>query len=391
MKIAFIGQKGIPATFGGVETHVERLAVGLSRLRHQVFVYCRPWYTRRQPSFYKGVKLLYKSSIKTKNLDTISHVFLSSIDACRRNFDIIHYHGVGPSLLAWIPRLLCPATRVVITFHSIDRTHQKWGRLARFFLWLGEVCALKFAHETIVVSRMIQNYVMDRYNAQTLYIPNGIDKQKKQKARDITTAFGLVEKDYLMFLSRLIPHKGVHYLIDAYEKINTRKKLVIVGRGMYTDNYVKSVVDRIKNNKHIMLLDDISMGSQLWRELYSNAYLFVHPSESEGLPIVILEAMSFGTCPLVSDIPENLEAISGGYGFQFKNKSVLSLKNKMQYLLQHPGLVKHVGERAREHVEKNYNWKDIITQIDRVYDCVFRVKGQDRLNACLRRINKVDF
>ena len=368
--------------FGGVEKHVERLAVGLAKRGHKVFVYTRPWYTPRSLKVYQGVKLISLQSIRTKNFDAITHTLRACFHALKKDYDIIHFHGVGPSLLAWIPRLFKPSARVIITFHCIDRRHQKWGWFARFILYLGEITAVKFAHDTITVSKTLQMYCSEKYNANTTYIPNGIDLPKKIAANQIKKKYGLKKDGYILFLSRLVKHKGAQYLIDAYNQLKTDKKLVIAGGSAFTDDYIKEIKEQAlnhspakagsgsgqaNNNPDIIFTGNITGGSTLWKELYSNAYLMVHPSESEGLPIVVLEGMSFGLGVLVSDIPENMEAINGGFGFSFYNKNIQDLKNKLQYLFDCPELVRKVGADARVHVEKNYNWKDIVVSVESVY------------------------
>ncbi|MBI5077431.1 glycosyltransferase family 4 protein [Candidatus Falkowbacteria bacterium] len=367
MKIAFIGQKGIPMKFGGVEKHVERLAIGLARKGHQVYVYTRPWYTHAKMKTHKGVHLISLPSIRTKHLDAITHTFLASLDVLKKDYDIVHYHGVGPSLLAWIPHLFKPRTKVVITFHCIDRQHQKWGALARLALRFGEIAAVKFGHDTITVSKTLQMYCADKYGAKTIYIPNGIDLLPAMPAKEIKKKFSLTKDSYLLFVSRLVKHKGAHYLIEAFNQIKTDKKLVIVGDSAFTDAYVKKIKGLAASNPNIIFTSMVRGGTRLWRELYSNAHLMIHPSESEGLPIVILEGMSFGLPILVSDIPENMEAIAGGHGFSFHSGNVKDLKQKLEHLLRSPKLLKQVGVGARKYVIKNYNWKDIVESVERVY------------------------
>lgn len=374
MKIAIIGQKGIPMKFGGIEKHVERLAVGLAQKGHEVYAYTRPWYTPESKKKYHGVNLISIKSIHTKNLDAISHTFLASLDVLRKDYDIVHYHGVGPALLAWIPKWFKPKTKVIVTFHCVDRFHQKWGIIARMALWLGEYFACKFADETITVSKVLQMYCKEKYHADTIYIPNGVDVVKKLEPRLIKEKFGLQGNDYLLFMSRLVRHKGTHYLIDAYNQLQTDKKLVIAGGSAFTDDYVKELKNKAKGNPNIIFTGNIEGGSQLWGELYSNPYVFVHPSEAEGLPIVILEAMGFGNTVLASDINENLEIIADGRGFSFINKDVNDLKNKLQYLLDCPELVKEQGEDAREYVVKFYNWHNIVDSVEAVYEDIAGAK-----------------
>lgn len=373
--------------FGGVEKHVERLAVGLAEKGHEVFVYTRPWYTPKSLKTYKGVKLISLRSIRTKNFDAITHTFRACLDALKRKYDIIHFHGVGPSLLAWIPRLFKPSVKVIITFHCIDRQHQKWGFFARLALYLGELTAVKFAHDTITVSKTLQMYCSHKYNADTLYVPNGIDLPRKIAADEIVRKFGLKKHGYILFLSRLIKHKGAQYLIDAYDQIKTDKKLVIAGGSAFTEDYIKKIKEQAKDNPNIIFTGNVRGGSRLWQELYSNAYLMVHPSESEGLPIVVLEGMSFGLPVLVSDIPENMEAISGGFGFSFINTNVKDLKDKLQYLLDCPELVEKVGADARAHVDKNYNWKDIINSVEKVYQDVLENHAPSKLKPKMKCAN----
>ena len=172
MRIAYIGQKGIPMTQGGVEAHVENLAVEMAKLGHEVFVYTRDYYTDKNLKEYKGVKLISIPSIRTKNLDTITHVLFSTIHALFQKYDVIHYHSVGASLMSFIPRIFSRA-KVVGTFHCLDRFHQKWGFFARLMLRIGEWTVCYFPHKTIAVSQYIQKYCLDDYGKKVDYIPNG--------------------------------------------------------------------------------------------------------------------------------------------------------------------------------------------------------------------------
>ena len=181
MKIALIGQKGIPALYGGIERHVEHLSTGLAKLGQEVFVYSRPWYTDRKLKDYKGVNVVSLPSIKTKHLDAISHTLFASVHALFQDYDVIHFHGVGPSLLAWIPKVFKRKAKVVVTFHCIDRKHQKWGRIARLSLRLGEWFANKFAHKTITVSKVLQQYCSEAYDTDTVYIPNPLNQHLPER------------------------------------------------------------------------------------------------------------------------------------------------------------------------------------------------------------------
>lgn len=366
MRIAMIGQKGIPAIYGGIEKHVEELSVRLADFNLDILVYCRPWYGNNgeRARIFKGVNLVYLPSLKTKHLDAITHTFLSTLHALYKKVDIIHYHGVGPSLLAWLPRILSPQTKVISTFHCIDRKHQKWGFFARLSLRMGEWCACHFVHETIAVSRVLQHYCNEAYDCEAVYIPNGVSIEEGKINDDLIKSFGLSKNNYIAMFARLVRHKGAHYLIEAYKKLDTDVKLIIVGDSSFTDDYVKELKNLAADNPNI-IFTGFQSGETL-KQLFGNALFAVHPSESEGLPIAVLEAMSYGKIVLCSDIPENLEAI-GDNGFTFANKDIFDLKDKMEILIDNKKDLPALGNRAKEFVKKNYNWANIAGQSVNLY------------------------
>lgn len=368
MKIAIIGSKGIPCSSGGIERYTDELSTRLVKFGHQVFVYCRPWYTKRKR--YHGVRLVYRPSLHTKHLDTISHTFLSLIDALwRQRVDLVHIQGVGPALLAFLARLLRPKTKIVVTFHCRDCLHQKWGLFSRFFLYLGELMAVKIPQATIVVSQTLQAYCLKKWHDLTFYIPNGIMRTRWQQSL-VLKKHNLISRRYILTVCRLVPHKGVHYLIEAFNRLdNTAFNLVIVGDGAHTDKYVHNLKDLARDNKNI-----IFTGALDYKELaplYRQAYCYVQASETEGLSLSLLEAQSFGCPALVSDINENKEAI-GPYGFTFRSANVADLAKKLAYLLTQPDLVADTGLQAKTRVRKVYNWDQIARQTEKLYEIVMR-------------------
>ncbi len=362
MKIAFIGQKGIPAIMGGVERHVEEIATRMARAGHEVVVYTRPNYTDEKLEEYKGVKLVSFRSVPTKHLDAISHTFASIFNAARKDFDVVHFHSIGPSSLIWLFRIMRPGATVVATFHSRDYFHKKWGILARTYLKVSEFLLCKTAHVVVAVSRGISEYASKKYNIKPIYIPNGITMPSTKEAQEIKK-WGLTKGSYILAVTRLIRHKGIHYLIDAYNEIETDKKLVIVGEGFHSDDYVNELHKKAKENKNI-IFTGAQHGSVL-NELFSNAYLFAQPSEAEGLSIALLEGMSYGLPVLVSDIVENKEVIENT-GFKFTSKSVKDLKDKLEILLKMEG-IENYGEMARNRVDKFYNWDTIAEDLVHLY------------------------
>lgn len=363
MKIAFIGQKGIPSISGGIEKHVEGLAVALAHHGHDVFVYTRKNYTPTHLKEYQGVKLISLPSISTKNLDAISHTFFAVIDLIRRPVDIVHFHGIGPSSLLWLVKCVKPRAQVIATFHCQDYFHKKWGAFGRWYLKFGEWVTCTKADATIVVSKSLAAYTEKTYQSDPTYIPNGVTVVEKNIESNLTSLD--LEKDgYILAVSRLIPHKGLHHLIKAYKNIITDKKLVIVGSGSYTDDYVQHLQILAKADSRVCLLG-AKTGDELV-DLFTHAYAFVQPSESEGLSIALLEAMSHGLASLVSDIPENLEAI-GQTGFSFTCNDEDSLKLALETMLNQPEQVKQVGQLAKQRVKDLYNWEMITTMTEKVY------------------------
>jgi len=375
MKIALIGQKGIPATWGGVEKHVEQLTQRLADFGHEVLVYNRAHYVVPEAvaafqKAYPTVRLITRPSLKSKHFDAITHTFFATVHAIKENVDVYHFHSVGPSLLSWMPRLFRPRARVITTFHSPDRLHQKWGFFARLVLTIGEYTAMRFAHRTITVSHDLEKYAQSRYGKAPVYIPNGVNMPQRVRPSMIAAQFGLKENDYILVVTRLIPHKGVHHLIAAFKTLNTTKKLVIVGDSAYTDEYVKQLHQQAQGDNRIVFTG--FQTGRMVEELYSNCTLYVQPSESEGLSISLLEAGSYGKCILTSDIPSNAEVVQG-YGYLFRNADVNDLAKQLQMLLDHPERVEQAGKALAARVESEYDWKHVATRVERLYSEVCEV------------------
>ncbi|MDO8668794.1 MAG: glycosyltransferase family 4 protein [Candidatus Buchananbacteria bacterium] len=369
MKIALIGQKGIPAKQGGIERHVEELSIRLAEAGFDVSVYSRPHYLNQNIKKYKGVKLINLPSLNTKNLDAISHTFLSTIHALFQNYDIIHYHGVGPTLLSWIPRILKPKTKVVATFHCLDRKHQKWNWFAKLMLALGERAACKFPHQTITVSKTLKKYCEYRFDKSTSYIPNGVSLGENKSNTDILKEYNLSKDNYIFTASRLVKHKGIHTLIKAYNKIKTSQKLVIAGEGSNTYDYVKELRQLAAGNKNIIFVGEQTGGSL--KALFENAYLFVQPSEAEGLSIALLESISYGLPTIISNIEENME-VASDLTINFKNKSVSDLAKKLEFALSNGSEIKNNALLAKKIIDKEYDWNNIINQTVGLYKQPFR-------------------
>ncbi|MHB8903745.1 MAG: glycosyltransferase family 4 protein [Patescibacteria group bacterium] len=359
MKIAFIGQKGIPAKNGGVERYVESLATKLVDLNQTVFVYNRYDYLANKISEFKGINIINKRYLPGKNVANITHTFLSVLDVLKRDVDIIHFQGIGPSLLCWLPKLLKPKIKIVGTLHSFDYGNDKWGGFAKFMLRQGEKLMCKYADEVIVLTIFMRDYIKTKYNRDAVVIPNGANLYENT-ASDKIAAWHLKPGKYILSVSRIIKLKGLQYLIAAYKNLETDKKLVITGDGEYLKELKKIVGD----DQRVIFTGN--QNNETLDQLYANAYLFVQSSEMEGLSIALLEAMAHRVPCLVSDISANLEVIKD-YGYSFKVNNLSDLKNSLKNLLDNPEDLTIKADLAYRRVKEFYSWTSIAEKVLEVY------------------------
>ena len=360
-----IGQKGVAlgGRGGGVEKHVAELSKRLVEFGHDVTVYARAQYAPERPESLEGVRLHYTPTIYRKNIETILYTLFATIHALFQSYDVIHYQGIGPSTLAWIPRLFARKTTVIVTFHSQDKFHKKWGFFARTYLNIAEWAAVYFPHYCITVSHVMQVYCRDKLGREVVYIPNGAEIKDVSSSEEIER-FGLQPQEYILNVGRLVPQKGLHYLIEAFKQIKTDKHLVFVGAPSFSGGYYTELRNLASDDVRIHFLG-YQEGDTL-DQLYANAYLYVHPSDAEGLPLTILEAMSFGLAALVSDIPANVEAIAHT-GFTFRAGDVEDLREKLSVALAHPTTVRDHADEARATIEVQFNWDKIAEHTEAVY------------------------
>lgn len=363
MKIAFIGQKGVlpSARSGGVERRVFEIGKRLVKEGHQVTVYARRRRMPGTPKIVEGMHIKYIPTIYTKNLEAIVHTFLSTLHAMWRGYDIYDYHGVGPSTLCFLPRVFKKNSRVFATFHARDQFHQKWGFLAKKYLALGERAVVSMPHYPIVVSHLLQVFCRKEFKKETICIPNGADVQET-KDTDIIETFELSPKNYYITVGRLIPFKGIHFLIEAYRQSGAKNKLAIIGSG--DASYEARLKKMAEGDDRIVFLG-FQEGRAL-QQLFSHASALFQPSESEGLPLTVLEAMAYGIAPIVSDIPENLEAVHDA-GFVFKSADVNDLKKLIDYLEVHEEELLEKGALAKKVIEDNFTWDRASEEVEELY------------------------
>lgn len=364
LRVAMIGQKGYPPVQGGIEKHVAELAARLPLLGIEVDIYSRPHYSDLAGSCeLPGVRVLRLPSLPTKHLDAISHTLVATCDALVRKPDLIHYHALGPGMLAGLPRRLA-GIPTVATVHGLDWQREKWGRFARWVLQHGERAAVTFPDATIVVSRALADYYRQEHDSRVDYVPNGIAPQKPL-APHLIRDQGFPER-YVLFVGRLVPEKGCHLLLEAWRAlppdVKMNRELVIAGGGGFTSGYV----DELKQQAGDRVRFTGFVHGDFLTELYSNAEVVALPSTLEGLSIALLEAMSFQRACLVSDIPPNREAAADAALF-FRSGNAEDLAVKLKGLLADADLRGRLGESAGKRVRREYGWDQVTAQTASIY------------------------
>lgn len=356
-----IGQKGVPATHGGVERHVEELGARLVSLGHEVTVFTRPNYTDPSLTEHRGMRLVSLPTMGTKHLDAIVHSVLATFACWRGGYDIVHYHAIGPCLASPLARLR--GRHVVATIHGQDWRRGKWGGVASETLRLGEWMALHIPHATISVSETLAQRYRDETGREVCYIPNGISFDPGDDTT-VLTQHGLTDGDYVLFAGRLVPEKGAHYLVDAHGRCGTQLRLVIAGDSSNSDGYVADL-------RHSAGADVVFTGYEYGARLaalFRHAALFVLPSDLEGLPIVLLEALAYGVPVLASDIAPNVE-ILGENGRYFCAGDPASLAIELAACLRDLGELQEcarvLADRARD-----YDWDRVAEATEALYERV---------------------
>lgn len=359
MKITVTGTRGIPDIQGGVETHCQELMPRLAKLGHDVTLMRRSCYVTDSRHEYKGVALVDVYAPRLKSLEAIVHTFLSVLRARLNGSKAVHIHAVGPAIITPLARLL--GLKVVMTHHGPDYERKKWGRLARWVLKTGERWGVKYSSRVIVISDVIRKHIENKYGRKDLsLIFNGVNRQEKSKSTDYIDSLGLTSGKYIVALGRFVPEKGFHDLVEAFSIIKDDfpdMKLVIAGDADHPDEY--SVSLKRKAGESGTVLTGFIKGEKL-NQIMSNAALFVLPSYHEGLPIALLEAMSYDLDVLTSDIPANcIDELSDDDHFPVGNVPVLA--NALRRKLTRP-------TSPRFHDLSRYDWDEIARQTSAVYN-----------------------
>lgn len=367
--IAMLGHKRIPSREGGIEVVVEELSTRLVVCGHKVTCYNRRGHHVSGKEYdvpkikeYKGVEIKDVFTINRKGLAALTSSILGSICAALGKYDIVHFHAEGPAFMCWLPKLF--GKKIVVTIHGLDWKRAKWSGIAAAYIMWGERNAVKYADEIIVLSENVKKYFKETYNRDTIFIPNGINKADKYEAKLIKEKWNLEKDEYILYLGRLVPEKGAHFLVEAYKELNPKKKLVIAGGCSDTVQYINGLIKQAEGNEKIIFTGFVE--GRMLEELYSNAYIYCLPSELEGMPLSLLEAMNYGNCCVVSNIPE-CEQVVGDKAVVFDIKDIKDLQNKLKFLCENPDVVRKYKEEASEYISQKYNWDDVIEKTLAVY------------------------
>lgn len=360
MRVAMIGIKAIPARFGGFETAADEISRGLVRLGYNVRVYNRSGMSANSGSSYEGVELVDLPTVKSKNLSTIVHVFLCTCHVLAHRVDVVHYFTTGATLFAPLLRLL--GIKVVCSVDGTDWQRAKWGRLARWYLRFSEKWATLFCHALISDSKEVMGYYLQNFGTASSCIVYGM-REHTSKQRDVLDRFGLGERDYVLFVGRLVPENNVHLLVRAFEGTVTGRKLVIVGDDPWEKEYIAS----LKSSRDARIIFTGGVYGEGYAQLQQNAYIFVLPDEVGGTHPALVEAMGYGNCVLVNDTPSNLEVV-GDSGVAYRGaEGEADLQRKLQQLLDTPELVDQYRSLARQRAQTCYRWEDVVERHASLY------------------------
>lgn len=370
LNIAMLGHKRIPSREGGIEIVVEELSKRMVQLGHQVTCYNRNGHHVSGSEFdgkhlteYKGVRLKLVWTLDKRGLAAMTASVSGAMKAAFGKYDVVHFHAEGPCAMLWLPKLF--GKRCIATIHGIDWQRAKWGGFASKYIKFGEKVAVKYADEIIVLSEGVQRYFKDTYGRETVFIPNGVNRPEIREAKQIKDKFGLSKDSYILFLGRIVPEKGVSYLIEAFKQVETDKKLVIAGGSSDTDAFVQELKDLAKGDDRIIFTGFVQ--GALLEELYSNSYVYCLPSDLEGMPLSLLEAMSYGNCCVVSDIAECAEMVEDK-AVVFRKSDVADLREKLHELCQQPEIVEQYKKTAADFICQKYGWDDVVGSTIELYE-----------------------
>ncbi len=364
MRIAMIGHKRYGSREGGVEVVVMELARRMAALGHEVTCYDRSGSDVMtgdaadcRERMVDGVRVVPVKTIDKKGLAALSSSYFATLAAIKDGPDVIHYHAEGPCVP--LPLAKRAGIRTVATIHGLDWQRAKWGKLASTYIKMGERAAATKADGLIVLSKSAQSYFDGAYGRTATFIPNGIEPKQPRPVNQIKEKWGLDAGSYLLYLGRLVPEKRPELLIEAFKELDTDKRLVIAGGGSDTSEYEASLRVAAQGDPRVLFTGFVN-GEPL-EELYSNCYAYVLPSDVEGMPMSLLEAMAYGRCCVTSDIPECADVLAG-VGVTFLRGDTAALRASLESLLADRARVAAMGDAANKRVLSTYNWGSVVAR-----------------------------
>lgn len=358
MRIAILGTRGIPANYGGFETFAEHLSTRLVARGHQVTVYCRAHYTSPRQIEYHGVRLKVLPTIRHKYFDTVVHAFLSAVHAVSGRYDAALICNAANAPFAPILRLT--GTPVAINVDGLEHKRKKWNWIARRYYRSAERLATILPTETVTDARVIQDYYQARYRAETTMIAYGAEVERRPDP--LVRRWRVEPNRYVLYVSRLEPENNAHLVIEAFKRVRTAHKLLIVGDAPYAREYINDLKARARRDKRIVFTGFVF--GRDYRALQQNAYCYVHATEVGGTHPALLEAMGFGNCVLTLAAPENIEAV-GDAGIVYADEKELT--EKLQRVLRDGSLVHSFRNRAQARVQERYDWDYVVDQYENLF------------------------
>lgn len=365
IKIAVTGFRGVPATWGGIEHHCENLYSRLAARGYDITVYARSYYVPRGMNTYKSLRIKRLPTLNFKYTDALLHTLFSMVHILFTKPDIVHIHAVGPAVFSWLPRIFRPRMKVFFTCHGLDWQRKKWPWWASRLIYLGELVAIRFAQYRIVVSRELQRYFCSTHGIKTSYIPNGITPVPP-KEPNLIKQWGLSTGEYYLCVGRLVPEKRIEDVIEAYLLEPRKYSLVIVGDNTASGKYISDLIKLAESNPAVIFLG-YQFGTAL-EELFSNARAFITASELEGLPITLLEALSYGVMCLTSDIAPHRELTETLPGLTFPVGDISAISKQMNYIeIMGQNQYDLFKEKAIELISGQFSWDTACSEHDRLY------------------------
>lgn len=365
MRIAILGTRGIPASYGGFETFAEHLATRLVARGHEVTVYCRAHYVSPRQLEYHGVKLKVLPTIRHKYFDTVVHTFLSAIHGVSGRYDAALICNCANAPFSLILRLT--GTPVAINVDGLEHKRKKWGLLGRRYYRFAEYLSTLLPNEMVTDAQVIQDYYLARHKTTSTMIAYGSEVERRPD-RDAVRKWRVEPNRYVLYVSRLEPENNAHLVIEAFKKVRTAYRLLVVGDAPYAEQYINSLKARARGDKRIIFTGFVF--GQDYRALQQNAYCYVHATEVGGTHPALLEAMGYGNCVLTLATPENIEVV-GDAGVPYIDE--YDLAEKLQRVLRDGSLVQAYRNRAQQRIKSNYHWDGVVDQYERLFA---RLSGQ---------------